>query len=159
MSNFLGEHRVKVDNKGRIKLPSSLKQQMNPEAQGKFVVNRGFEGCLELYPLDVWIRYRQVLQRKVNKFNPQHRKFIRRFISGATELALDGADRLNFPNHLLREIGVTGEAYLTPGQDTIEVWSVAKYEEQVLGLDAETYEGLANDVLGDINLWDDNPQP
>jgi len=65
-------------------------------------------------------------------------------------------DRLNFPNHLLEEIGVQGEAFLTPGQDTIELWSVEKYEEQVLGVDAETYEGLAEDVLGDINLWDDN---
>ena len=156
MSNFLGEHKVKVDSKGRIKLPSALKQQMNPDAQGKFVVNRGFEGCLELYPLDIWIRYRKVMQKKVNKFNAQHRKFIRRFISGATELSMDAADRLNFPNHLLEEIGVKGEAFLTPGQDTIELWSVEAYEKQVLGVDAETYEGLAEDVLGDINLWDDN---
>lgn len=156
MSNFLGEHKVKVDSKGRIKLPSALKQQMNPEAKGRFVVNRGFEGCLELYPLDVWNRYRKVMQRKVNKFNPKHRQFIRRFISGATELTLDAADRLNFPNHLLKEAGVEGDAYLTPGQDTIELWSVKGYEEQVLGLDAETYESLADDVLGDISLWDDN---
>ncbi len=158
MSHFLGEHKVKVDSKGRIKLPASLKQQMNPEAQGKFVVNRGFEGCLELYPLDVWIRYRNALQKKVNKFNPKHRKFIRRFISGATELVLDAADRLNFPNHLLKEIEVAGEAYLTPGQDTIELWSVKKYEENVLGMDADTYEDLADEVLGDINLWEDNQQ-
>lgn len=158
MSHFLGEHKVKVDSKGRIKLPASLKQQMNPEAQGKFVVNRGFEGCLELYPLDVWVKYRAALQKKVNKFNPKHRIFIRRFISGATELSLDAADRLNFPNHLLNEIDVEKEAYLTPGQDTIELWSVAKYEEQVLGIDAETYEDLASEVLGDINLWEDNQQ-
>ena len=158
MSHFLGEHRVKVDAKGRIKLPASLKQQMSPDAQGKFVVNRGFEGCLELYPLDVWIRYRKALQKKVNKFNPKHRKFIRRFISGATELSLDAADRLNFPNHLLKEVEVQGEAYLTPGQDTIELWSVQKYEENVLGIDADTYEGLADEVLGGISLWDDNSE-
>ncbi len=156
MSHFLGEHKVRIDSKGRIKLPAALKAQMNPGANGKFVVNRGFEGCLELYPLDVWVRYRKVLQKKVNKFNPRHRKFIRRFISGATELSLDAADRLNFPNHLLKEVGAEGEAYLTPGQDTIELWSVKRYEEYVLGVDAETYEGLADDVLGDISLWDDN---
>ena len=69
VSNFLGEHKVKVDSKGRIKLPAALKSQMNPEANGKFVVNRGFEGCLELYPLDVWIRYRKLLQKKVNKLS------------------------------------------------------------------------------------------
>jgi MraZ protein len=155
VSNFLGEHKVKVDSKGRIKLPAALKSQMNPEANGKFVVNRGFEGCLELYPLDVWIKYRKLLQKKVNKFNPKHRQFIRRFISGATELTLDAADRLNFPNHLLEHANVEGEAYLTPGQDTIELWSVKRYEEDVLGVDADTYEGLADDVLGDANLWDD----
>jgi MraZ protein len=156
MNHFLGEHKVKVDEKGRIKLPASLKQQMNPEANGKFVVNRGFEGCLELYPLDIWIKYRNALQKKINKFNPKHRSFLRRFIGGATELTLDAADRLNFPNHLLKEIEVMDEAYLTPGQDTIELWSVKKYEANVLGMDAETYEDLANEVLGDINLWDDN---
>ena len=38
--DFLGEHKCKLDEKGRLRLPTALKQQMNPVANGKFVINR-----------------------------------------------------------------------------------------------------------------------
>jgi MraZ protein len=69
---FLGEHKCKLDDKGRLRLPSSLKLQMNPAAQGKFVVNRGFDGCLELYPMDYWIKLRNVMDKQLNMFNSKH---------------------------------------------------------------------------------------
>jgi len=153
---FLGEHKVKLDEKGRLRLPTALKQQMNPAAQGKFVINRGFDGCLELYPYDYWQQLRKMMDKKVNKFNSQHREFYRRFTSGATELVLDAADRLNFPKHLMEFADIKGDCYLTPGQGTIEVWSVKKYEERLANFNSDEYQHIAQDVMGNINLWDDD---
>ncbi len=154
--NFLGEHRCKLDDKGRLRLPSSLKQQVNPAAQGKFVVNRGFEGCLELHPFDYWSKLRAAMERKLNKFNSQHREFYRRFMSGATELNMDSVDRINLPKHLLEYAGITGECYLTPGQGTIEIWGVEKYEERLKNFNSDDYQHVADDVMGNINLWEDD---
>ena len=54
MTNFLGEFECKVDAKGRILLPSNLKKQLSPAAEEKFVLNRGFEKHLVLYPMNEW---------------------------------------------------------------------------------------------------------
>lgn len=153
--DFLGEHKCKLDDKGRLRLPSALKQQMNPTANGKFVINRGFDGCLELYPMDYWVQLKKVMDKKLNKFNSAHREFYRRFTSGATELILDGADRINFPKHLMEYADIKNECYLTPGQNTIEVWSVQKYEERINNFNSDAYQDIANEVMGNINLWED----
>lgn len=155
---FLGEHRCKLDDKGRLRLPTALKAQMNPAAQGKFVLNRGFDGCLELYPYDYWLKLRKVMDKKLNKFNSQHREFYRRFTSGATELILDAADRVNLPKHLMEFASIKGECYLTPGQGTIEVWSVAKYEERLTNFNSDAYQDIAQDVMGNISLWDEEQE-
>jgi MraZ protein len=43
MSHFLGEFDCKLDTKGRMMIPSSLKKQL-PEAEREgLVINRGFE--------------------------------------------------------------------------------------------------------------------
>ena len=54
MSSFIGEFECSVDAKGRVLFPAALKRQVSPEAGDKFVLNRGFEKCLNLYPYNVW---------------------------------------------------------------------------------------------------------
>jgi MraZ protein len=54
MPSLIGEYQCKVDAKGRFMLPSGLKRQLDPAAKDQFVINRGFEGCLVLYPMNEW---------------------------------------------------------------------------------------------------------
>ena len=99
MSQFLGEFECKVDPKGRIMLPAGLKKQLSPAAEGRFVINRGFEKCLVLYPLNEW----QTISAEVNKlnlYNKKNRDFARYFFRGASELMLDGTNRLLLPKAL-----------------------------------------------------------
>ena len=56
MTNFIGEFDCKLDAKGRLMVPSGLRKQLSPEANESFVVNRGFEKCLVLYPKNDWER-------------------------------------------------------------------------------------------------------
>src|ERR1051325_6952904 len=100
MGNLLGEYACKLDAKGRVMLPVALKKQVQPAAQNKFVINRGFEKHLNLYPLDEW----QLVSAEVNKLNPyvaKNREFMRAFFRGATELELDNTARLLMPKPLL----------------------------------------------------------
>ena len=54
MVNLIGEFDCKIDVKGRIMMPSALKKQIPPESEERFVINRGFEKCLVLYPMSEW---------------------------------------------------------------------------------------------------------
>ena len=112
MSGFLGEHICKVDAKGRVKLPSALKKQVESANKGRFVINRGFEKCLVLYPFDEWKRVTAKVN-KLNTFKRKEREFVRYFYRGATKLVLDGTDRILLPKHLLEYAGVKKEMLMT----------------------------------------------
>ena len=92
MNGFLGEYEVTLDAKGRFLLPASLKKQTGEEA-GSFVINRGFEKCLGLYPMKSWEPIFEQIS-KLNDFDPKVRSFRRYFLNGATIMELDSAGRL-----------------------------------------------------------------
>ncbi len=95
MNGFLGEYEVTLDAKGRFLLPASLKKQTGEEA-GSFVINRGFEKCLGLYPMKSWEPIFEQIS-KLNDFDPKVRSFRRYFLNGATMMELDSAGRLLIP--------------------------------------------------------------
>ena len=51
MAGLVGEFEVKLDAKGRFLFPSGLRKQLSPATQRDFMLNKGFEDCLTLYPL------------------------------------------------------------------------------------------------------------
>ena len=105
---FLGEHEIKLDDKGRARIPAGLKENLSPAAKNQFVVVRGFESCLMLYPLDVWESVRAKVDT-LNTFIKSNREFVRRFYAGATALEMDSNDRINLPKQLLEFAGITKE--------------------------------------------------
>jgi MraZ protein len=145
-TNLIGEFECRLDAKSRIILPSALKKQISPEAQDKFVINRGFEGCLVLYPYDVW----KVTSARVNSLNlfvKENRMFVRAFNNGATELALDSQNRLLFPKMLLDFAGIDKEVVLFAYADRVEVWDRKKYRE-MMKEEPEDFASLAEKVMG-----------
>jgi MraZ protein len=149
MTQFLGEFECKLDAKGRLMLPSALRKQVSPEAQEKFVVNRGFENCLALYPFNEW----QKISAEVNRLNmyvKKNREFARYFYRGATELELDTAGRLLLPKRLLEYAGADKDIILSAFSNKIEVWSKDKFE-SILNDEPADFAALAEEVMGKIN--------
>jgi MraZ protein len=145
---FLGEIVIKLDDKGRMRIPTALKEAMSDSAGSRFVINRGFENCLTLYPYDVW----EVVKSKVDKlntFNKEKREFVRQFYSGATQCTLDASDRINIPNQLLDFASMTKEVILTPVKNYYELWDAKKYNEIMSKADGSSFEELAERVMGD----------
>ncbi len=52
MASLIGEYECKVDEKNRVILPAALKKKLSPEANDRFMINRGFKNYLALYPMD-----------------------------------------------------------------------------------------------------------
>jgi len=150
MSQFIGEFECKIDDKGRMLLPAGLRKQLSPAAQEKFVVTRGFESCITLYPMDEW----QVISaavNKLNRFDKKNREFLRYFYRGATELELDATGRLLFPKQLLQYASIERQLVLSAYSNMIEVWNPQKFEAQITD-EPENFADLAQEVMGKINL-------
>lgn len=154
MSNFVGEFECKLDVKGRFLLPSALKKQIDPASQDSFVVNRGFEGCLNLFPKNEW----DIESKKLNKLNlykAKERKFFRQFHNGATPLSLDSSNRLLIPKSLQVFAEIDKDIVLFAYKNRIEIWDKTKYE-QVMNDDLDDLGSLAEEVMGNWNEEEDN---
>ena len=68
MAGLVGEYECKIDAKGRFLFPSGLRRQLTPEANEVFMLNKGFEDCLTLYPLTEWEKISERLS-KLNLFS------------------------------------------------------------------------------------------
>ena len=107
MSSFKGSYMYSVDEKGRVSLPAKLRKYVNPETNDTFVVTRGFEKCLFVYPIDEWNKLEENL-RNLSSYDPEHRRFIRTLLELASESQLDGQARLTIPQEL-REYASIGD--------------------------------------------------
>ncbi len=148
MAYLIGEYECKLDAKGRFVLPVGLKKQLRPEDQERFVVNRGFEKSLTLYPDSEW----QKISKEVNTlnlYNKKNREFVRYFFRGASELSVDGANRLLLPKTILEYAGIDKEIVLFAYGNRIEIWAKDAYE-QMMQLEPEDFSGLAEEVMGKI---------
>lgn len=149
MAGLVGEYEVKLDAKGRFLFPSGLRKQLSPAAQENFMLNKGFEDCLTLYPMDEWEKISTKLS-KMNLFKPQNRMFYRLFHQGAKALALDNAGRILIPVNHMERVGLDKEVMLIAYNDRIEIWDKSKYFELIEGNMAD-FADLANEVMGDLD--------
>jgi MraZ protein len=146
MLNFHGEYECRIDDKGRIILPAGLKKQVPPEAQDKFIINRGFETCLVIYPMNIWDEVSKEVN-ELSQFTEDHRVMARNFNRGASELQLDASNRILIPKSLLDYAKIEKDLILSAYAKKIEVWGKEEYEKN-LNLTNQEYSKLAEKVLG-----------
>ena len=149
MAGLVGEFEVKLDAKGRFLFPSGLKKQLSSTAQRDFMLNKGFEECLTLFPIKDWEKVSDCLSR-MNLFKPKNRMFYRLFHQGAKQVSLDNAGRVLIPASLIERIQLKSEVMLIAYNDRIEIWDKSKYFEMIEGNIAD-FADLANEVMGDLD--------
>jgi MraZ protein len=145
MSSFKGSYSYSVDSKGRINIPSRLRKYVSPEANDTFIITRGYEQCLFVYPLDEWSKLEQSI-RELTTTNPKHRFFMRTLLEKATESQLDGQSRITIPKELLQFAAIENEVLILGVLERIEVWNPKVYQEYQKA-QAESYENVAQNVL------------
>ncbi len=156
MTPFLGEFDCKLDPKGRLMLPTGLRKQLPPEAKEKFVINRGFEKCLVLYPMNEWQKISEDVNQ-LNEFIKKNREFARYFHRGATEIEMDSTGRILLPKRLLEFASIDKDIILAARNNKIEIWTPAQYD-TLFSDEPDGYEKLAEDTMGKnrINKSNDN---
>ncbi len=149
MNNLIGEFDCKLDSKSRFTMPSQLKKQFGQDDQFSFVMNRGFEKCLVLYPLSEWKKISDELS-KLNIYKKKERNFLRYFLRGATNLTLDGNNRLLLPKTLMLYAEIEKDIILFAQFNRVEIWAKTLYE-NLLTDEPDDFATLAEDVMGADN--------
>lgn len=121
---FMGEYNHTIDAKGRLIIPARFRELLGTE----FVLTRGLDGCLFIYPMDEWKVFEQKL-RALPLTNKNARTFSRFFVAGAAMCELDRQGRVLVPQTLREFAGLEKDVVLTGNLNRIEVWSKEKWNE------------------------------
>jgi len=149
VTHIIGQHDCKADSKGRVLLPISLKNQLLPVIKEGFVIKRSvFQQCLELYPKQEFDVLMQKVMKK-SKINRKYDAFVRNFVAGMKEVAIDGdTGRLQIPKNLVDYAKIDKDVVLNAVFDKIEIWNKDMYE-QVLAEGEKDYADLAEEIFDD----------
>ena len=146
MIGFLGEYDATLDPKGRFLLPAGIKKQLPEGDNTQFVINRGFEKCLTLYPMSSWKPIFESISQ-LNDFDPRVREFRRYFLNGAISLELDSAGRLLLPKNLAEHGSLEKDIVLVSAVNKIEIWDKSKYQQLFESFSPESFSSLAAEVM------------
>ena len=119
---FIGEYHHSIDEKGRLTIPSKLRDELGEH----FILTRGLDGCLFIYPNDEWnnviSKYKELPNVK------EARNFMRFFLSGATNQELDKQGRINIPSPLINYANLIKDCIIIGVNDRLEIWSKENWE-------------------------------
>ncbi|MCE5167826.1 division/cell wall cluster transcriptional repressor MraZ [Paenibacillus profundus] len=142
---FMGEYQHSIDDKGRMIIPAKLRDSLG----SNFVLTRGLDQCLFVYPMDEWGLLEQKL-KALPLMKADARAFTRFFFSGATECEWDKQGRINIPNHLRQYAHLDKECMVIGVQNRVEIWSKDAWEQYVLQSES-TFNEIA-ETLVDFNF-------
>ena len=149
MKTLIGTYECKVDAKGRLMLPTSLKKQLGSLEEG-FVLKRSvFQPCLELFPMSEWNKMMLKIN-KLNRFVKKNNDFIRRFTAGVKMVDIDAAGRLLIPKDLVVFATIEKDIVLNSAINIIEIWDKDKYENAIENA-TDDFADLAEEVMGNLN--------
>lgn len=146
MNGFIGEYEATLDSKGRFLLPAGIKKQLPEGEEPVFVINRGFEKCLTMYPVQSWKPLYENLST-LNDFDPKVREFRRYFLNGAMQLELDSAGRILLPKSLMEHAGLEKDIVLVSAMNKMEIWDKQKYQQLFDNFSSDSFSGLAAEVM------------
>ena len=121
---FMGEYNHSIDTKGRLIIPSRFRDELGDE----FVVTKGLDGCLFVFPQNEWQAFEEKL-KSLPLTNKSARQCARFFVAGATPCELDKQGRILLPGTLREFAGLDKDVVLTGMLNRIEIWSKEKWIE------------------------------
>lgn len=146
MVHFLGEYEATIDAKGRFLLPARLVSQLPEGVATSFVINRGFDECLYLHPLQNWDSVSSEID-DLPDHDEDNRKLKRFFNNGVTPVELDTANRILLPPSLKVYAGLQKDIVLSSSKKRIEIWDKAKYHQFFDSFTSAEYSSLYKKVM------------
>lgn len=115
---FMGSYDNSIDVKARMSVPAKFREELGLEC----VVTRGFDTCLDIYPMSAWKEFEERL-KGLPMSNPNARNFARKFRANAVKCEIDKQGRVTIPQQLRDFAKIDKELTTIGNGEKIEVWS------------------------------------
>ena len=150
MTGFFGKHTAKIDDKGRLVIPSAIKCVV-PADQMQFVIRKDmYSNCLEMYTWQEWANMSQAVRSKLDlAFDEDHIRYWRTYMSDTVTVVPDAKlGRITIPRELLDKAGIAKEVVFQGVDFKVEIW--AKEELEGGCFSAEEFRNMGKKLAGRI---------
>jgi MraZ protein len=145
MAAFRGSYQHSIDHKGRVSIPARFRRQLSGEADETFVIVRGLEACIALYPSDEFRRLDERLRSR--SFSDEtNRRYQRMLLFDSRDEVLDAQGRVALPPRLITHAKLAKEVLVVGLLDHLEIWNPDLFE-KYLGSTDKSYEEIAGELL------------
>ena len=149
LNTFTGEFSYTVDAKGRVNIPSKFRKVLSVDNEDTFVITRGMDPCVWVYPIVVWQNIENDL-KNLSSLSAINRTFVRNTVRYATPLTYDGQGRIQLTNHLLNYAELGKKTLIIGMGNKIEIWNPARLKEidkKNMKIDSTAYDDLAEKII------------
>lgn len=128
---FLGSHTISMDAKGRIAVPSRIRELLMAACEGRFVMTANpsadaGERCLAIYPEGYWDDVMSRLN-SLHNTNKVVRRTQRLMMGYATMMEMDGNGRVLVPPTLREYAGLDKQLIMVGQGSKLELWSEERW--------------------------------
>jgi MraZ protein len=125
-----GNHSAKIDDKGRLKIPSAFRALVEDEHGPALYVTSLTGGSVRIYPMPVWLALEERLARAPS-INPARNRFLDRvnYFGQVTEFDTQG--RVLIPARLRESAGMAGEVDVLGQLTYLDVWNHDRFLEKL----------------------------
>jgi MraZ protein len=144
---FAGEFRVKLDDKGRFFIPSSIRELLDkgkPDQTKSVMFVRGQTECLWLYSLPDWEQ--KLARARETLDDDQSRLFMHFIVSETTASEIDRSGRICVPRRVRELSGIEDEIVVIGMYDRLEIWSLEEWNSYLARME-DKYETSLNKIL------------
>ena len=149
LNTFTGEFSYTVDAKGRVNIPSKFRKVLSVDNEDTFVITRGMDPCVWVYPIVVWQNIENDL-KNLSSLSAINRTFVRNTVRYATPLTYDGQGRIQLTNNLINYAELGKKTLIIGMVNKIEIWNPDRLKEidkKNMKIDSTAYDDLAEKII------------
>ena len=146
--SFTGEYNNSLDGKNRLNIPAKFRKALDPINDLTFVLTRGFDQCLLLYPLNEWQEVETQLSQ-LSSIRSRDREFVRSITRHATPVQYDSQGRIQIPEALINFSGILRDVSVIGMIKKIELWDptvLTQQDEKNESVEGKDFDDLANEI-------------
>lgn len=126
MVTFVDEYERQLDERGRIILPSKLRDAVTDTV---YITQSTSERCLHLYTEDEWSKVAEKVNQLPTATDYNAAAFVRLFFGKATAVAVDKQGRVPIAKRLIDFAGLGKEVVLVGANTRLEIWDAGHWAE------------------------------
>ena len=148
-NTFIGEYAYSLDSKGRVNVPAKFRQSLSEDNENTFVITRGVDPCIWVYPLSHWKEIESNLS-SLSSISKIHRTFVRNTARYASPSTYDKQGRITLTPSLIEYADLDKDALIIGMINKMEIWNPDRLDEtdqQNMEIDPAAYDDLAGKII------------